>query len=397
MPKTYFIKTLGCQANIADSNTMSGILEALGLEPLEMPVEKFSNETTELEYVFSTADLFIVNTCSVRQKSEDKAFGLGKTLLRVAREKHKKPFVVMSGCMVGSVTGDRQRYALDDLKKKTSWVDLYINPSQAEELPDKLLNSGFELGVTHAAKYLPKLDSVSHAYVNISNGCDNFCSYCVVPYARGREVSKSAEKILAEIQSLVGRGITEVTLCGQNVNSWGLNPTEKLQIRMGSAQPLPFVDLLREVHAIAGLEKIDFLSSNPFDFTQGLVDALALPKIKNYIHIAVQSGNNDVLKKMNRRHTVEQFIDLINRIKKIRPDMELGTDLIVGFPDETRAQFMDTVKLVQTVKFNVAFISMYSPRKGTSAERLYKDDVTKEEKKYRCMYLNKIWKESKKK
>lgn len=380
---------------------MAGTLEALGFEPLDVLSENYANETAELEYIFSHADLFIVNTCSVRQKSEDKVYGLGKTIKRVQGERRKKPFIVMSGCMVGSVTGERQRYEFDDLKKRTPWVDVYINPSQTYELPEELKKAGFfddwltkKLATVEIEKIAPKLDNNTRAYVNISNGCDNFCTYCVVPFARGREVSKTQKQLVAEIKALANRGITEVTLCGQNVNSWGLTPTEKFEIRTGSDTKLPFVDLLREVHDIEGITKIDFMSSNPFDFTQDLVDALKLPKISNYLHIAVQSGNNDVLKRMNRRHTVEDFIALIDRIRLARPNIELGTDLIVGFPGETRDQFMDTVKLVQTVKFNIAFIAMYSPRKGTSAERFYQDDVTKEEKKWRNAYLTKIHFES---
>ena len=184
-------------------------------------------------------------------------------------------------------------------------------------------------------------------------------------------------------------------LCGQNVNSWGLDMREKFEIRTGSVHKLPFAELLRKVHAIPEVQKIDFMSSNPFDFTTDMIDVLKLPKISNYLHIAIQSGNNDVLKKMNRRHTVEDFLSLIEKIKKVRPDIELGTDVIVGFPSETRDQFMDTVKLFQTVKFNVAFISMYSPRKGTPAEKFFKDDVDQAEKKWRHAHLTDVWKKSK--
>jgi tRNA-2-methylthio-N6-dimethylallyladenosine synthase len=234
-----------------------------------------------------------------------------------------------------------------------------------------------------------------HAFVNISNGCDNFCTFCVVPYARGREVSRSEEDILKEVQHLAGRGFKEITLCGQNVNSWGLGTKEKFEVRTGSDQRLPFANLLRKIHGLEEIEKISFISSNPFDFTADLIETVKLPKISRYLHIAVQSGNNDVLKRMNRRHTVEEFEDLVNRIKKARPDAEFGTDIIVGFPGETEGQFMDTVKLFERIKFHVAYISIYSPRKGTPAERFFPDDVPLKEKKRRHAHLTKVWRESK--
>ena len=170
--------------------------------------------------------------------------------------------------------------------------------------------------------------------------------------------------------------------------------SEKFEIRSGSDQKLPFASLLRDVHEIEGLEKIDFLSSNPFDFTSDLIDALTLPKISDYLHIAVQSGNNEILKKMNRRHSVEDFISLIERIKERKPNLVLGTDIIVGFPTESNEQFEDTIKLFQKIKFKVAFISIYSPRKGTPAEKFYKDDVPLKEKKERHARLTKVWQES---
>lgn len=392
----YYIKTLGCQANVADSQTIAGVLEALGFE--QAPEAAGDNEDEIIYNTLSDTDLFIVNTCSVRQKSEDKAYGLGKVLKRVQENFKKKPFVVMAGCMVGSVTGERQRYKFDELRKRTHWVDAYINPSQILNLPEVLLEKGV-LSEWAVKKFNPinvkaVREKGEHAFVNISYGCDNFCTYCVVPYARGKEISRTAEEILTEINHLVDRGYKKITLCGQNVNSWGLNPTEKFEIRTSSDQKLPFADLLRKVHDIEKIKKISFLSSNPFDFTNDLIEVLKLPKIDNYLHIAVQSGNNEILKKMNRRHTIEDFIDLVKKIKKVKPDVELGTDIIVGFPGETEEQFEDTVNLFKKVKFNVAFISMYSPRKGTAAEKFFKDDVPAKEKKRRHAVLTKVWRET---
>lgn len=278
-------------------------------------------------------------------------------------------------------------------------VKSVINPKQIGELPT-ILNQNNLLDEWALKKFDPtKVNDVQedniHAYINISTGCDNFCTFCVVPYARGQEESKTEEEILKEIEHYVDRGFTQFTLCGQNVNSWGLSMDEKFDIRTNSNQKLPFATLLRKIHDIKGVEIIDFLSSNPFDFTQDLIDAIKLPKITNYLHIAVQSGNDDVLKKMNRRHTIADFKKLIKKLMKTKKDIEFGTDIIVGFPGETREQFMDTVQLFKDIKFNVAFISMYSPRKGTPAARFYKDDVPVKEKKWRHSYLTKVWNDSK--
>jgi len=342
--------------------------------------------------------LLIINTCSVRQKSEDKVYGLGKDLYR----KPNKPLVIMAGCMVGSATGERKRTNLSKLKERTPWVDEYINPTQIMTIPEILFTRGM-IGEWALSKFdsggvMATQSGGKHAFVNISQGCDNFCTFCVVPYARGREVSRSKEEILLEIEHLVSNGVTKVTLCGQNVNSWGLTKAKKFRIRTNSDQKLPFADLLRGVCVIAGIEQVDFLSSNPFDFTQDLIDTIAInPKISDYLHVAVQSGNNDILERMGRRHTIEQFYGLIKRIQKIRPNARLGTDIIVGFPGETREQFMDTVKLFEKIPFEVAFISIYSPREGTKAQTDYEDDVPLEEKKWRHAKLMEIWKKNKSK
>lgn len=384
--KKFFIKTYGCQANVADSNKTRGMLENLGFE--EIPEPKSSkNELESLKQIISKADLFIINTCSVRQKAEDKVYGLGK----IFKNLKKKPFVVLCGCMVGSATGDRARMRFKDLRRKTPWVDLYVNPSQIGELPNLL-----EVRPPH---FVPPNGGTTwgiRAFVTISSGCDNFCTYCVVPYARGEETHKTEGEIMTEIENLVKKGITSVTLCGQNVNSWGLSRSEKFKIRAGSSQKLPFANLLRKIHDIKDIEKIEFISSNPFDFTQDLIDVFNLPKISNYLHIAVQSGNNDMLTRMNRRHTVEDFIALVKKIREVRPNIEIGTDALVGFPGETRKQFLDTVKLFRRINFAVAFIAMYSPREGTTAFKNFHDDVSPSEKKYRHAYLMKVWQESKK-
>ncbi|MFA5776168.1 MAG: MiaB/RimO family radical SAM methylthiotransferase [Patescibacteria group bacterium] len=394
--KKYYIKTFGCQANIADSGTMGGIVEALGFEKFVLADrgdESVRNDTAlrddALEEVLRNVDLLIINTCSVRQKSEDKIYGMGKMIKKVLADSGKKPTIILSGCMVGSAVGERKRLELGELKKKMPWVDAYISPADIHNLPNVL---SFSKKVD-LKTITPVVEGEDFAYVNISTGCDNFCSYCVVPYARGKEVSHSHDDIVRDVKNLIDRGYKRIMLCGQNVNSWGLGMAEKFKIRSGDSKRTPFANLLREVRMLDGLEELAFISSNPFDFTQELIEVLKLPKMSKYLHIAVQSGNNEVLKKMNRRHTVEEFISLVRDIEKAIPDIELGTDIIVGFSGETREQFMDTVELFKKVKFKVAFISIYSPRKGTPAEKFYKDDVSLKEKKWRHAYLTKIWRE----
>ncbi len=386
--KKYYIETYGCQSNIKDSQVMAGILEALGFE---------------FTRIYKEADVIILNSCSVRQKSEDKIYGWGKNLDPNAKKSNnknkKKQIIMVTGCMVGSAKGERQRYKPERLKEKMPWVDYFLSPEEEPTVPNILIKEGliddWALKKFKNIKIDPKLENPTDwAFVNISTGCDNFCTYCVVPYARGEERSRSKEDILSEILHLTDRGFKKIMLLGQNVNSWGLDRETKFKLRAGSQDKIPFASLLREINGIESVDKITFMSSNPFDFTEDLIDAVSLPKIDKYLHIAVQSGNNDVLKRMNRRHTIEDFKNLIKSIKKRVPEMTFGTDIIVGFPGETEEAFMDTVKLFKEVSFNVAFISIYSKREGTVAFNNFKDDVSLKEKKRRHSYLTKVWKDS---
>ncbi len=394
--KSYYIKTFGCYANEADSDLIAGVLEKAGFKELK---KKNGNETQEISHALKNSDILIVNSCSVRQKSEDKVYGLGKMIKHGVKNRAK---VFLTGCMVGSAVGDRKRFTEKELQRKTESYDGYFPPADISKLTEllkkfDLISENFVLDKNSVQRR--QVDK-KHAFVNVSYGCDNFCSYCVVPYSRGCEISRAEKEIIDEIKCLVEKGISEITLCGQNVNSWGLSVEDKMKIRLGSVsnglgKKTPFAVLVEKVHKISGIEKIDFISSNPFDFTQDIVNLFKLHKIANYVHIAVQSGNNDILKMMNRKHTSEEFLDLVKSLRTVRPDIEIGTDIIVGFPGETREQFMDTVKLVKDVKFSVAFIAMYSPRKGTYAQVNLKDNVSMKEKKWRHMYLSKVWKNSK--
>jgi tRNA-2-methylthio-N6-dimethylallyladenosine synthase len=390
--KRYYIQTFGCQANLRDSQAMAGSLDAIGFLPTQD---------------YQEADVLIINTCSVRQKSEDKVYGWGiklgtdnKSGKEEFYEKKGDQVVFVTGCMIGSAKGDRTRVKMHELKEKLGWADYLLAPEEETQIPGILVQEGL---VDEWA--LQKIKGLSDAnpnfsnetewaYVNISTGCDNFCTFCVVPYARGEEKHRSKEEILSEVKHLATRGFGNIMLVGQNVNSWGLDRVTKFKLRAGSEDKIPFAELLRDVHAIDEVKKISFISSNPFDFTQDLIDTISLPKIEPYLHMAVQSGDNDVLKRMNRRHTIEEFKELVTKIKEKNPEMTFGTDIIVGFPGETEEQFMKTVELFKWMKFNVAFISIYSTREGTTAQRFMKDDVPMKEKKRRHKFLMDVWKKT---
>ena len=379
--KKYFLRTYGCAANEKDSQDIKNTLDKLGF----LETRKFGD-----------ADIVILNSCSVRQAAEDKIYGVGLNLKKGStlppaggglNPNRIKPLVILTGCMVGSATGERKRYELSYLQKKIPWVDYFLSPSQTKEIPNILLKEGFISAIPVSQTIPFPFDGATSAYINISTGCDNFCSFCVVPYARGPEISHTKKEIVDEVKKLANKGFSEITLLGQNVNSWGLSAKEKSKLRAGSSHKLPFAQLLREIHKITEVKKISFLSSNPFDFTKDLIQTLKLPKMSRYIHIAVQSGDDTILKKMNRRHTAKEFINLIKKIRKTVPEIEIGTDLIVGFPGETEEQFINTVKMCQKLKFNVAYISMYSERLGTIAQKLYKNDVPLKEKRKRHRFL----------
>jgi len=348
--------------NVHDSEIISTLLENIGFE-------KTKN--------INSCDVYIINSCSVRQAAEDSVYGLGKTI----KTMKKKPFVMLAGCMVGSATGKRKRYSLDYIKNKIPWVDAFISPNDIVTIPS-IVSTILPPGNEKKISPLIKRASGDWAFVNISFGCDNFCTFCVVPYAKGEEVSRTKDEILKEIHNLIKKGYSKFTFLGQNVNSWGLSKDRKFKIRAGSAQKLPFAKLIREVCALKKVKKVSFMSANPFDFTMDLVEAISHQKVDRYIHIAVQSGDNKILKAMGRRHTAEEFVNLVKAIRKSKPKARIGTDIIVGFPGETKKQFNNTVKLCKKVKFNNAYIAMYSERKGTKAAAL-SNSINLEEKKKR--------------
>ena len=368
--KKYFIKTFGCQANKSDSERIAGDYQARGY-----------NEAK----TWPEADEIVVNTCAVRQAAEDRARGF---LLNVVAHfnllNRIKPKIILTGCMTHH--GQEKLY-------------------QLLPMVDEILPVG-EVGFNHAAVRKDKI----HAWVPISTGCNSFCIFCIVPYSRGREKSRAEEEIIREIGNLAKQGYKEITLLGQNVNSWGLEKVgigfrkllmdKKLQlgdIPANQSQYLkpngipPFVRLLQAVSKIEGIEKIRFITSNPWDFHDELIEEIANnPKIDRFIHLPVQSGSNRVLKLMNRGYSREDYLVLVEKIRDRIPDVVLGTDIIVGFPGETNTDFQETVDLAKKVNWKVAFVARYSPRPGTAAWRIYTDDVPATEKKRRWEILDEL-------
>ncbi len=339
----YKIVTYGCQMNEHDSERIAYLLENIGYQPTE---EK--NE----------ADFILYNTCLVRENAELKVYGQIGTYKKWKEENPDK-ILAISGCMMQ--TGP----ARDIIKEKYPQVDLVFGTRNIAKLPQLLARHKetgervFDIEAYEDDQLDYDRTSSSFAYVNISTGCNNFCSYCVVPYARGRETSRSSEEIITEVEALAARGYKEIMLLGQNVNSYGNDGDE-----------ISFAELLRRVHEIDGIERIRFMSSHPKDVPDELIDVIAeSPKIERHFHLALQSGSNKVLKEMNRKYTREQFIALAKKLRDRIPGIALSTDIIVGFPGETEEDHQDTMDLCKEVKFDSAFTFIYSPRPDTQAAK----------------------------
>ena len=395
LSQTFFIKTFGCQQNLADSQRIASYYLARGYK-----VAKTIKSASEV----------VINTCMIRQSAEDRVTGLVKNIIKSANGK-LKPKVVITGCMVGMATRDESGKYLKALRKRMPEVDEFL---PLEEV-------GFD--------YPALRNDVTHAWVPISNGCNNFCTFCVVPFTRGREVSRPFVDIINEICELASKGCREVTLLGQNVNSYGadiikskVNPSTTLRVdgersrtiksqkskfyklpngrvvkpvmvkHLGRFRiPTLFPYLLEEVCKIKNIETVKFISSNPWDFSDELIEVIAKnPKIDRNLHLAVQSGDNQILKKMNRWYTREEYLDLLSRIRAKIPDAQISTDIIVGFPQETERQFQNTLRLATEANFAYAYISKYSARPNTAATRAFVDDVPYNEKERRFHILDQL-------
>ncbi|MFA5029855.1 MAG: MiaB/RimO family radical SAM methylthiotransferase [Patescibacteria group bacterium] len=369
--KTFYLKTFGCQGNVADSEKIVSRYQKLGYRPTNNP---------------ATATVAIINTCVVREAAENRAYGLIKKLKQL-QKKNPQLKIIITGCLVGAASREPSGVRRGKLKKISA---------DCECVP---IEKFFSLSPTRSDK--------RHAFVSIGNGCNNACSYCIVPLARGREISRSFIDIIKEAKNLARRGYSEITLIGQNVNSYGADLVVKnkkfklpdgkkvepiLVKSLGKTRiPTLFPYLLEEIAKIKKFKKISFISANPWDFSDQLIKVIAShPQINREIHLPVQAGDNTILKKMNRLYTREEYLKLIKKIKKQVPDASFTTDIIVGFPGETVKQFGRTVDLYKKVGFNLAYIACYSPRIGTMAAKKFTDNVPFIEKKRRFHVLDKL-------
>jgi len=377
MKKTYHIVVFGCQMNKNDSERMATYLENLG----------FSEES-----VREKADLVLFTTCGVRGSAESRIYGIIPKLKKI----NPNNVIVLTGCL--SQRADVQKI----LKKSVDiWMNIIDLPKLHELLPERLqAKNSEEVFKVHGIRkesYFSieaKRQSTFSAYVPIGNGCDNFCTYCVVPYARGREVYRPAAEIVDEARKLVEQGYKEINLIAQNVNSYAAqSPITKKQSPNNDEEMIKFPELLKMVNDIPGNFWLRFSTSHPKDMSAELIVAVAqCEKVCRHIHLPAQSGSNEILQRMNRKYTREHYLDLI---KKIRQELDtklpvaITTDIIVGFPGETEEHFADTVKLFEEVEFDMAYVSEYSPRPGTPAEKMG-DDVMDEVKKERAQRLESI-------
>jgi tRNA-2-methylthio-N6-dimethylallyladenosine synthase len=357
--KTYQIITIGCQMNKVDSERLAAFLESHGFK---------------LEPSLKKAGTIIINTCGVRQMAEDRVYGLVNQL----RKDNPLSKIVIAGCL------SRRE---DVQKRLTGRADIFLPINEMLQLPELLAGEELEpkfsldaVRLKQGEKYLdilPKHEKTFTAYVPLGNGCNNFCSYCVVPYARGREVYRPAKEVIKEIKDLLAKNYKELVLIAQNVNSY-------------RDRNYDFPKLLADIIKLPGKFWIRFSSSHPKDMSDALIKVIASSdKVCSHLHLAVQSGDDEILKAMNRKYTAKQYIDLIKKVRVAKPGVAITTDVIVGFPGETKAQFNNTVKLFKTIKFDLAYIAQYSPRPGTVSAKMT-DDVPPNEKKRRAKALDNL-------
>ncbi len=370
---TFHITTYGCQMNKNDSERIAGLLSSLGFV------------MTEEE---STADVVLINTCSVRQSAEDRVYGAQEKYLEYKKTKPDM-IVAVTGCMPGR---DKARA----FKKRLPATDLYFPtpdmvhlPRWIAELRPELVNSA-SLEEDYL-KVHPRRVPSAQAFVTIQTGCNKFCTYCVVPYARGLERNRSVKDLLEECRELVAHGIVEITLLGQTVNSFKASDPESFS--KDNPYKDHFAALLWEINQLEGLHRLHWTAAHPLSMTDEVIDALKLPKQVNYLHLPVQSGSTEVLKRMNRKYTREQYLEVIRKIKTARPGIALGSDIIVGFSGETPEQFEETISLYREVDFDISYNAQYSIRSGTLGIKLYADDVSKEEKRDRWDRIQELMEE----
>lgn len=364
--KKYFLRTYGCQMNVHDSEEIKYYLESLGYEPVE-----------ELEL----ADIVVLNTCAIRENAKDKVFGY---LGRCKHLKKEKPdlIIAVAGCLM------QKPNEIEEIHNRHKYIDIIIGTHNLNELPNLIEEANNKKTqnievysnsdvVFENVKY--NRDSKISAWINIIYGCDKFCTYCIVPFTRGRERSRKMEEVLEEVRDLKEQGYMEVTLLGQNVNAYGKD------LNLG----YDFATLLEEVAKI-GIPRIRFVTSHPWNFTDKMVDVIAkYDNVMPYVHLPIQSGSDDILRKMNRKYTIDEYKKLFDQIKSKVKDVAITTDIIVGFPNETDEDFKKTLDIVNYCKFDGAYTFIFSPREGTAAARM-EDKISMEIKEKRLQELNSL-------
>lgn len=393
----YLIQTLGCAMNYSDSERVASLLEKLGYQ-----------KTDKVD----DTDLYIFNTCSIRQKGEDRVYGQLRNLDEL-KKRNPRLLVGLTGCMVRHTSSrNSEKEVKDDIIKRLDAVDFVFRITDAHKIGEVLEEAEPQLDLpqleesneiseaalkaggqaTDYLKIKPKYASKFQAFVPIQIGCDKYCTYCIVPYARGREQSRPMEDVLAECRNLVENGCKEITLVGQTVNSYGLSFMDKKSGRYSNMSD-PFVKLLNEIDKLQeiGLNRLRFTSPHPRDYSDELIEAHAtLKTLTPHFHLPVQAGDDEVLKKMNRQYTVEKYKGIIKKIRTRIPEASITTDIIVGFCGETDEQFENTYKLFEEVRWDMAYLARYSPRGGTVSFKIFKDDVSRQEKAVRWHRLNDI-------
>jgi len=374
MKNKFHIITLGCQMNKSDSERIAAVLQQMGMDSVSSPQE---------------ADLIILNSCMVRQSAEHRIYGQVKNFKKLKKQKPNL-IIGVTGCMPGQDKDAK-------LKSKMPGLDLYFPISELTKLPSMLkqlkadIGESTELPSRDYLDILPRNQSKFHAFVVVSTGCDQYCSYCVVPYARGRVRHRPVKQILREIKKAATQGYISITLLGQIVNNYQAPDVENFSAQNPFSND--FARLLWEVEQIPQIQRIFWTAPHPVYMNDEIIRAFAFPKQVNYLHLPVQSGSNRILKKMNRGYSREDFIKVIEKVKKARPGIALGTDIIIGFPGETEQDFGSTLSLYREVGFDIAYPAMYSPRPHTASARAYADDIPGPKKKRRWQEFDKLMRE----
>ena len=363
--------------NYSDSERLTTVLKKIGYKPGKD---------------FSDADLIILNTCSVKQKADERIYGLGEIFIPL-KLKNPKLKIGITGCMIRENTGIRGQ-SKEKILRQMSTIDFTFRIRDLMQLPDILRELHHVKGADEVKDMMnyfhidPTITNIAQVFIPIMSGCNNFCAYCIVPYARGREESRSMKEILDEVEKVAKRGAKEVNLVGQNVNTYKPSDADK------KSSETPFTQLLRKIDAVKGIDRVRFYTVHPKDMTDDVINLYGeLRTMVPHIHIPVQAGSNSVLKRMNRLYKVEKFKELVAKMRKRIPHMSISTDIIVGFCSETEEEFMESLNLIKDEKIDLVYVSKYSERPGTLAQKEMKDDVPFKVKKDRFERITAVMKQ----